>query len=156
MSSLVCPRCEHRNPLDARFCSSCGTALTDRDAGEATESHDVEVDDEPTPEIDAGGDGAAFVVHRGPKAGSRYALDEPLITIGRDPESTIFLDDVTVSRRHAEVRTTPDGSHVVADVGSLNGTYVNREGVEEAGLVDGDVVQIGRFKLIYSHGVLGG
>lgn len=155
MASLVCPNCEHRNLLDARFCSACGTSLTDRDAGEATESHDVEADEEPEPRVDDVGDGAAFVVHRGPKAGSRYALDEPVITVGRDADSTIFLDDVTVSRRHAEVRTAPDGTHRVTDVGSLNGTYVNRDRVEEAVLSDGDVVQIGRFKLVYRHGGAG-
>ena len=72
-----------------------------------------------------------LVVTRGPNSGSKYALDEPLVTAGRHPDSVIFLDDITVSRRHAEVRHV-EGGYEVADVGSLNGTYLNRERVERA------------------------
>ena len=68
---------------------------------------------------------------------------------GRHPESDIFLDDITVSRRHAEIEQRPDGKAVIRDVGSLNGTYVNRERIEEAVLEGGDEVQIGKFKLVY-------
>jgi len=92
-----------------------------------------------------------LVVTRGPNSGSRYALDDPLITAGRHPDSAIFLDDITVSRRHAEVRRTDDG-YEVADVGSLNGTYLNRERVERATLTDGDELQIGTFKLLFLAG----
>lgn len=92
-----------------------------------------------------------LVVTRGPNSGSRFALDEPLVTAGRHPDSMIFLDDITVSRRHAEIRKAEAG-YTVADVGSLNGTYLNRERVEEAVLHDGDEVQIGTFKLVFLAG----
>ncbi len=89
---------------------------------------------------------ALLVVKRGPNAGSRFLLDQPVTTAGRHPDSDIFLDDITVSRRHAEFRLR-DGRFEVADVGSLNGTYVNREPVDEATLADGDEIQIGKFRL---------
>jgi pSer/pThr/pTyr-binding forkhead associated (FHA) protein len=92
-----------------------------------------------------------LVVTRGPNSGSRYALDDPLVTAGRHPDSVIFLDDITVSRRHAEVRHL-EGGYQVADVGSLNGTYLNRERVESAMLADGDELQIGTFKLLFLAG----
>ncbi len=92
-----------------------------------------------------------LVVTRGPNSGSRFALDEPLVTAGRHPDSMIFLDDITVSRRHAEVRKVDDG-YTVADVGSLNGTYLNRQRVEDAPLHDGDELQIGTFKLLFLAG----
>jgi len=98
-----------------------------------------------------GADEGLFVVRQGPKAGARYALDDDLVTLGRHPKSTIFLDDITVSRRHAEVHRS-QAAYKVRDVGSLNGTYVNRKRVEEAALADGDEIQIGRFKLVFMHG----
>ncbi|WP_241249820.1 glycogen accumulation regulator GarA [Rhodococcus sp. X156] len=94
---------------------------------------------------------ALLVVKRGPNAGSRFLLDQPMTSAGRHPDSDIFLDDVTVSRRHAEFRQ--DGSDfVVVDVGSLNGTYVNREPVDSAVLANGDEVQIGKFRLVFLAG----
>jgi pSer/pThr/pTyr-binding forkhead associated (FHA) protein len=94
---------------------------------------------------------ALLVVRRGPNAGSRFLLDEDVTTAGRHPESDIFLDDVTVSRRHAEFRR--DGAAFsVRDVGSLNGTYVNRERIETATLAGGDEVQIGKFRLVFLTG----
>lgn len=94
---------------------------------------------------------ALLVVRRGPNAGSRFLLDRPTTSAGRHPDSDIFLDDVTVSRRHAEFRR--DGEEfVVADVGSLNGTYVNREPVDTAVLANGDEVQIGKFRLVFLTG----
>ena len=92
-----------------------------------------------------------FVVESGPKAGSRYGLEAPVTTIGRDGAADILLDDVTVSRRHVEVERVGD-RYVVRDVGSLNGTYVNRLRIESAELDDGDELQIGRFKLVFFHG----
>ncbi|GAB2655426.1 FHA domain-containing protein [Gordonia jinhuaensis] len=89
-----------------------------------------------------------LVVKRGPNAGSRFLLDRPTTTAGRHPDSDIFLDDVTVSRRHAEFRQVDNGFQVV-DVGSLNGTYVNREPVDSATLSNGDEVQIGKFRLVF-------
>ncbi|WP_411194628.1 FHA domain-containing protein [Rhodococcus jostii] len=94
---------------------------------------------------------ALLVVKRGPNAGSRFLLDQPTTSAGRHPDSDIFLDDVTVSRRHAEFRQEDDEFQVV-DVGSLNGTYVNREPVDSAVLANGDEVQIGKFRLVFLTG----
>ena len=94
---------------------------------------------------------ALLVVKRGPNAGSRFLLDQPTTSAGRHPDSDIFLDDVTVSRRHAEFRQDDDEFQVV-DVGSLNGTYVNREPVDSAVLANGDEVQIGKFRLVFLTG----
>src|SRR5437879_5671794 len=90
---------------------------------------------------------ALLVVKRGPNAGSRFLLDRDTTSAGRHPDSDIFLDDVTVSRRHAEFRRE-GGEFVVIDVGSLNGTYVNREPDDSAGRAGGDEVQIGKFRLV--------
>ena len=94
---------------------------------------------------------ALLVVKRGPNAGSRFLLDQPTTSAGRHPDSDIFLDDVTVSRRHAEFHRE-GGGFSVHDVGSLNGTYVNREPVDVATLAGGDEVQIGKFRLVYLTG----
>lgn len=94
---------------------------------------------------------ALMVVKRGPNAGSRFLLDQPTTAAGRHPDSDIFLDDVTVSRRHAEFRQESNDFQVV-DVGSLNGTYVNREPVDSAVLANGDEVQIGKFRLVFLTG----
>ena len=95
---------------------------------------------------------ALLVVRRGPNAGARFLLDHDVTTSGRHPDSDIFLDDVTVSRKHAVFRRT-DSGFVVRDVGSLNGTYVNRERIEEGRLGNGDEVQIGKFRLVFLAGV---
>ena len=96
---------------------------------------------------------ALLVVKRGPNAGSRFLLDQPVTSAGRHPDSDILLDDVTVSRRHAEFRLDKDGSWAVADVGSLNGTYVNRQPVDfQRLLANNDEVQIGKFRLIFLTG----
>ena len=91
---------------------------------------------------------AALVVKRGPNAGSRFLLDQPVTSAGRHPNSDIFLDDITVSRRHAEFRKEHDEFRVV-DAGSLNGTFVNREPVESTVLANGDEIQIGKFRLVF-------
>ena len=98
---------------------------------------------------------ALLVVKRGPNAGSRFLLDRDTTTAGRHPDSDIFLDDVTVSRRHAEFRRE-GGEFVVIDVGSLNGTYVNREPVDTSVLANGDEVQIGKFRLVFLTGPASG
>ncbi|HTU37761.1 MAG TPA: FHA domain-containing protein [Acidimicrobiales bacterium] len=90
-----------------------------------------------------------LVVTRGPNVGARYLLGEQVVKAGRHPESDIFLDDITVSRRHVEISPSGNGAYGVRDVGSLNGTYVNRERIEETTLSPGDEVQIGKFKLVY-------
>ena len=157
MADLVfCNRCGHGNPLGSNFCSSCGGALEHRGGEESTISfhpdaalegpEDVGLDINAVPE----GVGA-LVVKRGRNAGSRYVLDEDVVTAGRHPDSGIFLDDVTVSRRHVEIRRE-GREYTVRDAGSLNGTYLNRERVEEAPLRDGDELQIGSFKLVFVHG----
>ena len=156
MTTSPCPHCGHQNSVTANFCSSCGAAL---DTGETTSTSTMPVvasadgpADELQVELDRLPPGVGMlVVKRGPNSGSRFALDEPLVTAGRHPDSMIFLDDITVSRRHAEVRKVDEG-YVVADVGSLNGTYLNRERVEEAALHDGDELQIGTFKLVFLAG----
>ncbi|HEV8115314.1 MAG TPA: FHA domain-containing protein [Acidimicrobiales bacterium] len=92
-----------------------------------------------------------LVVKRGPNAGSRYVLEGSAVSAGRSPDSDIFLDDVTVSRRHASF--VPSGAtYEVRDVGSLNGTYLNRERIEAAPLANGDEVQIGKFRLVFLTG----
>ena len=91
---------------------------------------------------------ALIVVKRGPNAGSRFLLDQPVTSAGRQPGSDIFLDVVTVSGCHAEFRRD-NGEFRVVDVGSLNGTYVNREPVESAVLANGDEIQIGKFRLVF-------
>jgi pSer/pThr/pTyr-binding forkhead associated (FHA) protein len=159
VADIFCTRCGHRNPGDANFCSSCGAALEATPPEDRTMSHEaIDPDTLTTPE-----DGAVYavddlpegmgmlVVHRGPGAGSRFVLDQDVVSAGRHPESDIFLDDVTVSRRHAELVRSGDG-YFVRDVGSLNGTYLNRERIEEARIGNGDELQIGRFKLVFVSG----
>ncbi len=94
---------------------------------------------------------AALVVTRGPNAGSRFPLHQTVTCAGRHPGSDIFLDDVTVSRRHAEFRHENDEFWLV-DVGSLNGTYLNRQPVQSAELGNGDEIQIGKFRLVFLTG----
>ncbi|MGW0835607.1 FHA domain-containing protein [Streptomyces prunicolor] len=171
MSALVCTRCGNRNAENSRFCSNCGAPLrpgaTPERPSETTstisisglEAYDAEVTGQtqmPTlsPEAQAAVDAlplgsALLVVRRGPNSGSRFLLDGELTTAGRHPQSDIFLDDVTVSRRHVEFRRAPDGSFTVADVGSLNGTYVNRERIDSVSLANGDEVQIGKYRLVF-------
>ena len=156
MATVTCPQCGHQNPLSANFCSSCGTDL-DRGSDESSTTMTVSVpiesaEEEVQVELDELPAGVGMlVVTRGPNSGSRFALDDALVTAGRHPDSGIFLDDITVSRRHAEVRRVGDG-YKVADVGSLNGTYLNRERVERAELHEGDELQIGTFKLLFLAG----
>jgi pSer/pThr/pTyr-binding forkhead associated (FHA) protein len=94
---------------------------------------------------------AWLVVKRGPNAGSRFLLDQTATTVGRHPNSDIFLDGITVSRRHAQFRCI-SGKFEFVDVDSLNGTYVNREPVKSAALANGDEVQIGKFRLVFLTG----
>jgi pSer/pThr/pTyr-binding forkhead associated (FHA) protein len=103
----------------------------------------------PSDELEPG-QGLLLVKH-GPNAGSTFLLDEDVTTVGRNPESDVFLDDVTVSRKHAEFRRQPEG-FFVHDLGSLNGTYVNRERVDVTKLASQDEVQIGKFKLVFFTG----
>lgn len=113
-----------------------------------TDSGAVTVKDEWVIDREALGDAPGMlIIKSGPGAGSTFLLDEPVTTVGRHPDSGVFLDDITVSRRHAEL-IRAENIFLVKDVGSLNGTYLNRERVEESQLSDGDELQIGRFKLV--------
>ena len=96
-------------------------------------------------------DTGLFVVESGPKAGARYGLEADLTTVGRHSAADILLDDVTVSRQHVEVERSGD-RYRVKDTGSLNGTYLNGDRIESDWLDDGDVLQVGRFKLVFFHG----
>ena len=160
MTAIFCNRCGHRNPEGSNFCSSCGAVL--ERPGEADPSattitlSPVELDDEEmTVSVGVVPETGVLVVRRGPNAGSRFALEKPVTTVGRHPDSDIFLDDVTVSRRHAEVAIEPE-RFMVRDVGSLNGTYLNRERIEESEMHNGDVLQIGKFRLVFLAEVRGG
>jgi hypothetical protein len=168
---VFCTQCGQQNPDDSRFCSRCGNALG-RSGGEtAVETTStislsaLEGLDGEAPAAEPG-DGeqhahealppgsALLVVKRGPNAGSRFLLDADVTTAGRHPESDIFLDDVTVSRRHAEF-AREGGGFLVRDVGSLNGTYLNRERIDAAALAGGDEVQIGKYRLVFLTGPRG-
>lgn len=115
-------------------------------------SEERELDDDLGVSLDELPEGIGMLlVRKGPNAGSRYVLDAEVTQAGRHPDSDIFLDDITVSRRHAEITRRADG-YVLRDVGSLNGTYVNRDRVEESKLAHGDELQIGKFKLVFLTG----
>lgn len=152
---VFCNRCGHRNPATSNFCSSCGAPLVPRGEDPTTVAFTPEQGEgegEFSVELEAIPAGVGFlVVKRGPNVGSRFALDADVVKAGRHPQSHIFLDDITVSRRHAEIVREPDG-YSVRDAGSLNGTYLNRERVESAKLKDGDELQIGTFKLVFLTG----
>ena len=154
---MFCRNCGHKNPEGSNFCSSCGKPLGGgHDATITFQAGELETESEEevqiSPEELEGGLGV-LIVRRGPNAGSKFFLDSDVTQIGRHPDSDIFLDDITVSRRHAEIRKAGDaGSFSLADVGSLNGTYVNRERVEEGQLRSGDEIQIGKFKLVFLTG----
>jgi hypothetical protein len=152
---VICGRCAHENPPGAKFCSACGaplhapddTTLTLAAVESAEEADDLArwLDDLP--------DGVGLlVVRHGPAEGSSFRLDQEQVDVGRHPDSDIFLDDITVSRRHV-VLTRTEGTYELRDAGSLNGTYVNRERVDDALLRHGDEIQVGRFRLTF---VLGG
>ncbi|MBS1847068.1 MAG: FHA domain-containing protein [Actinobacteria bacterium] len=108
--------------------------------------------DTAVPRVDEAREDGCLIVTRGPNAGARFPLVGEFLTAGRHPESDIFLDDVTVSRKHVEVVRDGPGSYRVRDVGSLNGTYLNHERIEDAPLRNGDELQIGKFKLVYVDG----
>ena len=153
---MYCNQCGHRNPDISNFCSSCGAVLEQPGDSEPTtitlvpvESAGEVPDDEVSVNLgDMPADSGLLVVKRGSNAGSRFVLGPHETTVGRHPQSDIFLDDVTVSRRHAEIRRA-DGAYAVHDVGSLNGTYVNRQRIEDGVLRHGDEVQIGKFRLVF-------
>jgi hypothetical protein len=150
MAHVYCPECGYSNPESARFCAKCGAALVVPEEGEATETFTApELPESLDPLEDLGVHGAALIVRSGGgRSGETFALETTPTTIGRSPECAVFLDDVTVSRKHAVV--TRDGDRWrLEDQGSLNGTFVNRERVESAELSDGDELQIGKYRLTF-------
>ena len=151
MSHVYCPECGFQNPEAANFCSKCGAALV-RDSGGAdtTMAYTPEELDETSPLEDLGVDGPALVVRSGGgRAGEHFLPTSDRTTIGRSPDCDIFLDDVTVSRRHAVLERSDD-SFTIEDQGSLNGTFVNRRRIEpRAELSDGDELQIGKYRLTF-------
>lgn len=146
MGTQTCEHCGHACSQGDSFCSACGASLTGQQdfSLEETQIHVPESSES----LDDSHTKASFVVLEGAKAGSVFSLTRSRTTLGRHPRSDIFLDDITVSRRHAVVVAEDDG-HEVEDSDSLNGTYVNRSRVEKSPLQDGDIMQVGRFKLEY-------
>jgi pSer/pThr/pTyr-binding forkhead associated (FHA) protein len=161
-----CSNCGNANPEGAKFCSQCGSPLLgDAGVGDSTatinittgaERSEISSDRQLNPvdaaAVDALPVGSALlVVQRGPGAGSRFLLDNDVTTAGRHADSEIFLDDVTVSRRHATFTREGD-TFTVSDAGSLNGTYVNRDRIDTVVLQDTDEVQIGKYRLVFFQG----
>jgi len=152
MSHIYCPQCGFQNPEAANYCAKCGALLHDSEAesGEQTQSFTAEERDELLETLgDIGVKGPALVVRSGGgRSGETFSPQGDRTTIGRSPECGIFLDDVTVSRRHA-VLEQRDGRWLIEDGGSLNGTFVNRKRVESAELENGDEIQIGKYRLTF-------
>ena len=127
------------------------SGVTEADLGQPDNSllGDLSADDRATIEALLPGT-ALLIVHRGPNAGARFLLDTDAVSAGRHPDSDIFLDDVTVSRKHAVFEIAEQGGYQVRDAGSLNGTYVSRERIGDPVLLaNGDEVQIGKFRLVF-------
>lgn len=150
---MYCHNCGHRNPAEANFCSACGATLKPEKTADTTISFMPEPAAEgneeislPLDELEEGK--AILVVKKGPDAGAKFVLDKDVVTCGRDSSSDIFLDDVTVSRKHAHIRRDESGFKIT-DLGSLNGTFLNRRRVDTEQLSTGDEIQIGKFKLIF-------
>jgi FHA domain/zinc-ribbon domain len=152
VTHLHCPECGFQNPEAANYCSKCGALLIHEEQGAHTTmtfTPEEEVEDESLSLDGLRIEGPALVVRAGGgRAGETFALVHDRTSLGRGPECEVFLDDVTVSRRHSVVTRGPDG-FTLHDEGSLNGTYVNRRRVESAKLEDGDEVQIGKYKLTF-------
>lgn len=157
MADVTCPECGAVVSPGARFCSSCGAAqaVADVEATGALTSLDALVDSGPQLPLGAAAPYAVLIVHRGPHEGTAFPLTPPVVGVGRGADQQVFLDDITVSRRHAELRLTDQGWRI-ADLGSLNGTYVNRQPVTEAVLTSGDEVQIGKYRFRFMSGPGGG
>ncbi len=149
-----CPECGFVNQEAANYCQKCGTFIGARDGSDepTTTTYKVgETGEIEAIDIDAAVEeaGAALVIRSGGgRAGEAFPMSEDRMAIGRSPEAAVFLDDVTVSRNHALLVTRPDGVYV-DDLGSLNGTYVNRSRIESQKLEDGDEIQVGKYKLSF-------
>jgi hypothetical protein len=150
VSHTYCPECGFQNPEASNYCSRCGALVAAEAGSETTMSFDMAEDGEEVDLLEALGiKGPALVVRTGGgMAGQSFQPEEGRTLIGRSPECDVFLDDVTVSRRHAEL--VRDGeTFSIRDLGSLNGTYVNRRRIESTGLENDDEVQIGKYRLTF-------
>jgi pSer/pThr/pTyr-binding forkhead associated (FHA) protein len=151
VSHVYCAECGFQNPEASNYCARCGARLEKGEAGEQTMTYTPEElgDDQSAAIQELSGKGPALVVRSGGgRAGESFFPSAERTLIGRSPECDIFLDDVTVSRRHAEL--TRDGeTFTITDLGSLNGTFVNRKRIETAELEDDDEVQIGKYRLTF-------
>ena len=152
MSHVYCPECGFQNLESANFCSRCGAALVTEDpADDVTMTFSAEeIEEEGGAGVEELGiEGPTLVVRSGGgRAGEQFPLERTQTTIGRTPDCDIFLDDVTVSRRHAIVAKGAE-TFTLQDLGSLNGTFLNRHRIEQAELESGDEVQIGKYRLIF-------
>jgi hypothetical protein len=150
VSHVYCPECGFQNPEAANYCSKCGALLHTPEPAEQTQTFSADEGVAPVEELDdLGVEGPALVVRSGGgRAGETFVPQGERTTIGRSPDCPVFLDDVTVSRRHA-VLLERDGRWFVEDLGSLNGTFVNRRRVESSELSDGDELQIGKYRLTF-------
>ena len=155
--ALHCPECGFVNPEGANYCQKCGAFLgaSPREGspaeGETTAAYEVDESGELRP-VDlerVAAEGATLVIRSGGgRAGEAFELGDEQTRVGRSTESDVFLDDVTVSRNHALLVRRRDGVYV-DDLGSLNGTYINRRRIDSHKLADGDELQIGKYKLTY-------
>jgi len=145
----VCEACGHSNDAGSRFCSSCGRPLNFVEEVNTEVLETLEADSHGI-DLENPVSGTALIVASGHQAGTRYVITSEVVRVGRHPDSDIFLDDITVSRHHVELAANATG-YSIKDVGSLNGTYLNGERLEdsEASLTNGDELQIGKFKLLY-------
>jgi pSer/pThr/pTyr-binding forkhead associated (FHA) protein len=151
LSHIYCQECGFQNPEAANYCARCGALLVKDETGaETTQSFTAEEGDDAQADAleDLGISGPALVVRSGGGRAGETFHPEGETTIGRSPDCGIFLDDVTVSRKHAVLHER-NGSFLVEDQGSLNGTFVNRKRVESAQLEDGDELQIGKYRLTF-------
>jgi ribosomal protein L40E len=149
LSHSYCPECGFQNPEAANYCARCGAHLVRPEESETTMTFTPEEAEEEGLGLPEGVDGPALIVRSGGgRAGETFALDHDRVTVGRSPECEIFLDDVTVSRKHAVIVRSGDGFGI-QDEGSLNGTFVNKKRVESAELDDGDELQIGKYRLTF-------
>ena len=152
MSHIYCPECGFQNPEAANYCSKCGALLVKDDGGTETTMTFTPEEGESAPGgvlEDLGVQGPALVVRAGGgRAGEVFEPEGAETTIGRSPDCGIFLDDVTVSRKHA-VLLERDGRFYIEDQGSLNGTFLNRKRIETAELHDGDELQVGKYRLTF-------
>lgn len=149
---MGCRNCGHENVPGAKDCESCGMVLMM--PSDSTESF------EPISPVNPGSStqmrqitvtGPSLLVTKGPNEGEAFTLNLSKMSIGRDPDNDIFLDDVTVSRKHATI-SFENGQYFLADDGSLNGTYVNQERIDSSMIKRGDEIQIGKYKMILLAG----